>query len=93
MIKRVSHLFKYWLEPPRGENCLITWTGIEWLGNWVWRSSGAQQLVAGRGGQSHKRHEASFIKVQWLRLHTSNAGDPDSVPGPDKLKILIKFKI
>ena len=101
VIKRMTHLFKYWLEPPRGENCPIAQTGSDWPGNWAWRRSGAQQLVAGRGGQSHKRQKASIRKeeagdfpgVQWLRLHASSAGDPSSVPGPElRPKDILKIK-
>lgn len=100
VIKRMTHLFKYRLEPPRGENCPIAQTGSEWPGNWAWRSSGAQQLVASEE-DNHTKDKASirkkwvgdFLSVQWLRLHASNTGDPSSVPGPElRPKDILKIK-
>ena len=57
----------------------------EWLLQSRWRSSRAsarpERYVLLKGFQKHIKNEAEQGLVQWLRLHVSSAGGPDSTRG------------
>ena len=64
-----------WSLPGKARILLCPWT---WAGSLPWACSPGKRAV---WTLQRSFHEGTFLVVQWLRLHTPNAGGPSSIPG------------